>query len=323
MITKQKQIILIVDDEKRNIDLLVNLLNEEYDIIVAKAGKQALKLVFSKNPPDLILLDIIMPELDGYEVCRQIKATEKTKEIPIIFITAMTDDHDEYKGLELGAIDYITKPIRPRIVKARIKNHIQRYIAIKELERLNQLAFDANPSTGLPGNNSIAEAISQALENKENVCVIHADLDHFKAFNDKYGFARGDDVIRFTADVLKRLLFQIDREQAFVGHIGGDDFVVITPSSICKDVANTIIQRFDHGVCQFYDKIDIKQNGIKSTNRVGKKEFFPIMSISLSGVDLSKRHFKTFIEVNDVCAEVKKIAKSTPGSCFFMDRRQR
>jgi len=323
MIEKQKQIILIVDDEKNNIDLLINLLHEEYEIIVAKSGSQALKLISSINPPDLILLDIIMPEMDGYEVCRQIKANDTTKDIPIIFITAMSEDNDEYKGLELGAVDYLTKPIRPAIVRVRVKNHIQRYLAIKELERLNQLAFDANPSTGLPGNNSIADAITQALDNKSDVCVIHADLDYFKAFNDKYGFVRGDDVIRFTANLLKQLLVEIKSEYSFIGHIGGDDFVVIAPSSTCHDIANTIIKRFDHGICQFYEKNDIQQNGITSINRVGKKEFFPIMSISLSGVDLSKRQFEKYIEVNDVCAEVKKIAKSTPGSCFFMDRRKR
>ncbi|MBF0451663.1 MAG: response regulator [Candidatus Magnetomorum sp.] len=322
MIAKQKQTILIVDDEKSNIDLLINLLKTDYDTIVAKSGKQALKLVASKNPPDVILLDIIMPEMDGYEVCRQLKSNPATEDIPVIFITAMCDDHDEFKGLELGAADYITKPVRPAIVRARVKNHIQRYMAIKELERLNKLAFDANPSTGLPGNNSISDAITDALDNKKDVCVIHADLDHFKAFNDKYGFARGDDVIRFTSQLFKQILIKVKSDTAFIGHIGGDDFVIITPSSICQDIANMIIQRFDYGICQFYDKDDILQKGIASTNRAGEKEFFPIMSISLSGVDLSKRQFTKYIQVNDVCTDVKKIAKSTPGSCFFMDRRK-
>jgi diguanylate cyclase (GGDEF)-like protein len=322
MIIPQKQTILIVDDEKNNIDLLVNLLKNHYDLMVSRSGEKAIRLVTSNCPPDLILLDIIMPQMDGYEVCRMIKSDNKTRDIPIIFVTAMCDDDDEYRGLGMGAIDYITKPIRPAIVRARVKNHIERYLALRELERLNKLAFDANPSTGLPGNNSIAEAITQALDNQRNVCVVHADLDHFKAYNDKYGFARGDDVIRFTSDLLKQILMKVRSDDVFIGHIGGDDFVMIIPSSTCHQVANSIIQRFDSGICQFYDEKDLSKKGILSTNRSGEQQFFPLISLSLSGVDLSKRSFTQYIEVNDVCAEVKKVAKSEPGSCFFMDRRK-
>jgi len=322
MIISQKQSILIVDDEKINIDLLVNLLKNYYDLMVARSGEKAIKLAKSKYPPDLILLDIIMPEIDGYKVCQNLKSDHKTRDIPIIFVTAMCDDDDEYRGLGMGAIDYITKPIRPAIVRARVKNHIERYLALRELERLNKLALDANPSTGLPGNNSIAEAITQSLDNKRDVCVIHADLDHFKAYNDKYGFARGDDVIRFTSDTLKHILMLSKSDDIFIGHIGGDDFVLITPSSSCQQVANSIIQRFDDGIRQFYDDQDLENNGIVSVNRAGEQQSYPIMSLSLSGVDLSKRSFTQYIEVNDVCAEVKKVAKSTPGSCFFMDRRK-
>jgi diguanylate cyclase (GGDEF)-like protein len=322
MIISQKQSILVVDDQKNNIDLLVNLLKNYYDLMVARSGKKAIKLAQSNHPPDLILLDIVMPEIDGYEVCRILKSDIKTRDIPIIFVTAMCDDDDEYKGLGMGAIDYITKPIRPAIVQARVKNHIERYMALRELERLNKLAFDANPSTGLPGNNSIAEAIKKALDNQSDVCVMHADLDNFKAYNDKYGFARGDDVIRFTSDTLKRILLATRSDDIFIGHIGGDDFVMIMPASSCQHVANKIIQNFDNGIHQFYDCHDLARNGIVSVNRAGEEQFFPIMSISLSGVDLSQRSFTQYIEVNDVCAEVKKMAKSTPGSCFFMDRRK-
>jgi len=319
MIATQKQLILIVDDEKNNIDLLVNLLKKEYDTLVARSGRKAISLAQSVNPPDLILLDIVMPEMDGYEVCRVLQSNRYTKDIPIIFVTAMCEDDDEYKGLGLGAIDYITKPIRPAIVEARVKNHIQRHLALKELERLNRLALDANPSTGLPGNNSIADAITQAINEHRKVCVIHADLDFFKAFNDKYGFARGDDVIQFTGNLFRQMLSEINNEFAFIGHIGGDDFVLITPSSSCQEIAKKIIERFDQEIRKFYDAEDLNQNGILSVDRGGENQFFPIMSISLSGVDLSNEAFTKYIQVNDVCAEVKKIAKSTSGSCFFMD----
>ncbi|MBF0112905.1 MAG: response regulator, partial [Desulfamplus sp.] len=137
----QKYNILIVDDTEENIDVLSELLGDDYEVSVAIDGKSALEAV-SDNPPDLILLDIMMPEIDGYEVCRKLKADPATKEIPIIFITAMSEITNEEQGLSLGAIDYITKPISPSIVKARIKNHLELHLARKELKQQNEILKD-------------------------------------------------------------------------------------------------------------------------------------------------------------------------------------
>ncbi|MEO5334869.1 MAG: SpoIIE family protein phosphatase [Magnetococcus sp. YQC-5] len=134
---QEKKRVLIVDDERYNINLLINLLRADYEIIVAKSGELALKRVRSETPPDLILLDVMMPEMDGYEVCRQIKADEKTREIPVIFVTAMGGVDDENKGFDLGAVDYITKPISPSIVKARVKTHMALRHAFRQLEAMN------------------------------------------------------------------------------------------------------------------------------------------------------------------------------------------
>ncbi|HBG18191.1 MAG TPA: diguanylate cyclase response regulator, partial [Desulfobulbaceae bacterium] len=132
-----------------------------------------------------------MPEMDGFEVCRRIKQHEKWQETPLIFISAQGEAGDETRGLNLGAIDYIAKPFNPAIVKARIRNHLQLRAAMRELERLYTLALDANPLTGLPGNNSIIKNIEAKLQAGDSSCVIYTDIDNFKAYNDKYGFARG------------------------------------------------------------------------------------------------------------------------------------
>ena len=136
--------ILIVDDEQFNIKLLAGILRPYYKLVAAKSGKEALERTFSSSPPDLILLDIMMPDMSGYEVCRRLKAAPETRDIPIVFITALTEHEDEAKGLELGAIDYLTKPVNPRIVRARVKNHLDLKHAYKQIEAQRQRLEDQN-----------------------------------------------------------------------------------------------------------------------------------------------------------------------------------
>jgi len=320
MILQNRQKILIVDDVIENIKILVNLLKSDYETFFAKNGEKALELAEVESP-DLILLDIVMPDIDGYEVCRQLKSNKITADIPVIFVTAMNETGNETKGLELGAADYITKPINPAIVKARIANQLRLRQAIQELKRLYNTALDANPLTSLPGNNSVANRIEKALANNEKISIIYADLDNFKAYNDKYGFALGDEVILFTAQVLKDAVHKNGTPEDFIGHIGGDDFVVVVSTSRVKEVATRIGELFDKGITVFYNADDIATKCIQSVDRQGKKQTFPIISISMAGVDLSNCAFSQYIEVNDACAETKKMAKKMPGSGFFMNRR--
>ena len=151
---EERKKILIVDDERFNIDVLVDLLEPNYKIMVAINGKEALKAAQSDSPPDLILLDVMMPEMDGYEVCRQLKANENTREIPVIFVTAMGQESDETKGLEMGAVDYITKPISPAIVEARVRVQIERKEAEEavaaahaRIQLLKKIAVAANEAS--------------------------------------------------------------------------------------------------------------------------------------------------------------------------------
>lgn len=312
--------ILIVDDAAENIKMLTSLLKDEYQTFFAKNGKTALEIAKSKQP-DLILLDIVMPEMDGYQVCNFLEQDPDTREIPVIFVSAKSEVGDETKGFAAGAVDYITKPISPPIVKARVKTHLRLREAVAELKRLNHLARDANPVTGLPGNTVVTQKIKQAMEEGKNVCVLYADLDNFKAYNDKYGFARGDDIILYTAEVLQGALPGKGND-SFVGHIGGDDFVVIVESNKAASYAAQVIQIFDSGVTRFYNSEDLANGFISAKSRQGEIQTFPIMSISLAGVDLALGAYSQYLQVNDACAEAKKEAKRLLGSSFFRDRRQ-
>lgn len=313
--------ILVIDDNIEHIKILISLLSEQYEVYFARSGGEGLEMLGTVMP-DLILLDIVMPGLDGFEVCRRIKESQRWHEVPLIFISTQGADDDETKGLELGAIDYIAKPFNPAIVQARIKNHLQLRSAVRELERLYALALDANPVTGLPGNNSIARHIELMLHNEEDVCVVYTDIDNFKAYNDKYGFARGDEVIRFMMEVLKKAVEEAGCAGAFIGHVGGDDFIVVSPSEHCSSVTQGIINSFDRDILGFYNRKDIELRSIQAVDRQGQLQIYPIMSISIAGVNLNHRRFTSYLEVNDACVEMKKIAKNMPGSTICFDQRK-
>lgn len=313
--------ILIIDDSIEHIKILIALLDDLYDVYFAKSGREGLAILPSVNP-DIILLDIMMPDMDGFAVCELIKKEHLWQETPVIFISAQGADEDETKGLELGAIDYITKPFSPAIVRARIKNHLQLRTAMQELQHLYSLALDANPITSLPGNNSIAQYIESKVRSGEPYCVIYTDIDNFKAYNDKYGFARGDEVIHFTSNTILNVVRSSPYPDAFIGHVGGDDFILVIPSENGQEIPKEIIRRFDKEVTQFYNRQDTDLRYIESKNRQGKSQIFPLMSLSIAGIDLKDKQYTTYLEVNDACAEMKKRAKESPGSTICFDRRK-
>lgn len=313
--------LLIIDDSIEHIKILIALLEDLYDVYFAKSGREGLAILPTVNP-DIILLDIMMPDMDGFAVCEQIKKEPHWKETPIIFISAQGADEDETKGLELGAIDYITKPFSPAIVRARIKNHLQLRTAMRELQHLYSLALDANPITGLPGNNSISSYIEKTVRDNEEVCIIYTDIDNFKAYNDKYGFARGDEVIDFTSRTIQEVTKECSSTDCFIGHVGGDDFILIIPSEYGQRITQELVKRFDKEITKFYNRQDTDLRYIESKNRQGKSQIFPIMSLSIAGIDLKNKNFTTYLEVNDACAEMKKRAKESPGSTICFDRRK-
>ncbi len=316
----KKYTIMIVDDEPLNLKLLSGLLREDYTLIAANSGRKALEIIEMGKIPDLILLDIMMPEIDGFEVCKILKGMERVKDIPVIFISAMNQVGDEEKGLAAGAVDYIRKPFVPSIVLARVNTHLRLSTSLSELKRLYKYALESNPLTGLPGNNAIMLRVNAALKNKEAVCVLYLDLDNFKAYNDKYGFAMGDKIILFTAELLSQQME--DMEDSFLAHIGGDDFFAIIPSDGHIEFLERFLNLFDKHIKQFYSQRDIGEGKIISVNRAGEKQEFPLVSVSIACVNLEKTKYTRYLEVNDACTALKKLAKQHLGSSYFEDRRR-
>ncbi len=192
----------------------------------------------------------------------------------------------------------------------------------KELETLYILAKDANPITGLPGNRVIEKEIKKVLVNNEASCVIYADLDNFKSYNDKYGFAKGDEVIEFTSTVLEELEEKLGLNPFFLGHIGGDDFVIIVPESEINRVEQYIVERFDTGIRNFYKEEDLSSGQIISIDRLGERRKYPIMGLSLAGVLIKDMNYTSYLEVVDICTATKRRAKQIVSTCLVIDERR-
>jgi diguanylate cyclase (GGDEF)-like protein len=316
----ERPTILIIEDSKEIIKILIEVLKSHYHIVFSTDGNKGIEMAQEKKP-DLILLDIMMEPLNGYQVCAELKKSPYTADIPIIFLTAVSEYMEEAKGFKVGAVDYITKPFVPMVVLARIQHHLKLAQSLKELQRLYKLALDSNPITQLPGNNSIHQHIDYLLDNHLKKHVLYIDLDNFKSYNDKYGFANGDRIIKFVAELMVGLTKEMRLVESFVGHIGGDDFVVTLDNSIAMVYIEELISRFEAKLKDFYSKEDIETGYIRMKNRMGVVVDFPVISISVVGVNLAHRDYKNYLYISDICAELKHHAKSIPGSTVLIDRR--
>ena len=222
-----KLMILLVDDAPTNIQMLNETLKDGYHLFFATSGRDALRIA-SESIPDLILLDVIMPEMDGYEVCRKLKTDPILRNVPIIFITAMNQQEDEAIGLELGAVDYITKPFNPTIVRLRIRNQIELKRQRDLLARLSHL----DGLTGIPNRRALDEALERewrrGTRSLKPLSLLMMDIDHFKSYNDSCGHLAGDDCLR---DVAQSLKVPLGRAADFVGRYGGEEFLAILPET--------------------------------------------------------------------------------------------
>ncbi len=230
----QKQKILIVDDHPTNVLVLRKILEKEWDVQSAPDGLTALQVANEKPVPDIILLDVKMPDIDGYEVCRRLKKSPDTCDIPLIFVTSLREMKEEAYGLGLGAVDYIIKPVNGSIVKARVRNHIALQQARKELtlknKALEQLAIRDN-LTGLYNRRKLDESFAQEVARSDRynrpLSVIMLDIDYFKAVNDTHGHHVGDAVLVQTAEILLATL----RTSDIPGRWGGEEFLIICPET--------------------------------------------------------------------------------------------
>ncbi|MCL2194004.1 MAG: diguanylate cyclase [Treponema sp.] len=229
MNTKPKNSILVVDDEVGNLQVLAHILGMEYTIYTAKNGANAIEKA-KEYMPDLILLDIIMPDMDGYQVLIELKSLETTKKIPVIFITGLSSIEDEAKGLSLNAADYISKPFSPTIVKLRVQNLIQIVNQLRTIERLSLV----DQLTGIPNRRSFDERINAEWKRaiREGgpapISILVMDVDHFKTYNDTYGHQQGDLALQVVAGVFSR---HLKRSVDFAARWGGEEFIGLLPGT--------------------------------------------------------------------------------------------
>lgn len=237
----KKPTILVVDDMTTTLLLIHDLLKDTYEVKIAKSGTKALEILESPNDIDLILLDIEMPDINGYDVCKRIKNNETIKNIPIIFITGRTSQEDEEYGLNLGAIDYITKPFNKAIVKLRIKNYLDLKIKNDMLEKLSMYDGLTNIRNRRFFDETFEKTFSEIKRDKKSLAVLMIDIDFFKPYNDNYGHGQGDETLRKVAKALEKT---IKRASDFVARYGGEEFVILL-KDINKDgveaVANNLL----------------------------------------------------------------------------------
>jgi PleD family two-component response regulator len=303
--------ILVVDDDEDIVRVIrVNLQLEGYDVEMAHDGQEALDKAL-EAPPDLVLLDIMMPRMDGLTALKKMRSHPSLASTSIVLLTARGLTEDRVKGLELGADDYITKPFDVVEMLARVKAVLRRA----------KSARDTSPLTGLPGNFRIGQEIEERIETDAPFALVYCDLDNFKAFNDHYGFMRGDQIIKYSGEVLQAAADEVGDPNAFVGHIGGDDFVAVVDGHLAEAYCKAVIERFDDGVLDFYDTADALRGYIEVVDRRGERYAFPVVSISMGVVTNVGRPVASQWEASAVAVEMKEFAKKQHGSAYRVDRR--
>ncbi|MFC1509055.1 response regulator [Candidatus Omnitrophota bacterium] len=304
--------IVVVDDDPDILDVLkITLEDEGYEVTEAHNGEEALEVI-KKISPDLLITDFTMPKMKGDKLCEVLKEDILAQHMPIIMLTGKGESVDKVHGINAGADDYMVKPFEPTELVARVKMVLRR--TARDL--------DANPLTRLPGNVSILNEIQKRIDNKEPYAVCYVDLDKFKAFNDKYGFEKGDEVIKNTARILITSVQKKGTPKDFIGHVGGDDFVVITIPDKIDVLCKKIISDFDMIVPGLYNKDDLTKGYIMGKDRQGKRTKISLISISIGIVNSKKKEIKHVAEVGELGAELKSYAKSIEGSNYVTERRK-
>jgi diguanylate cyclase (GGDEF)-like protein len=305
--------ILIADDEPRLREVLEMLLVRAGFTVFATEDGQAAVETALREIPDLVVLDVMMPRMDGYEACRQLRAHYRTRHIPVIMLTAKQTEDDRVVGLEGGANDYVLKPYQPRELIQRIRNHLH----------WSQTQRSVSPLTGLPGNFSIMAERDRRVASGQPFAQMTLDLDSFKAFNDRYGFARGDIAIKAVAEVLVEVLQSEGLAEDFVGHIGGDDFCVLTTPERSDELAEAIKNGLDARFPALYEDEDREQGFVRVLNRRHEFENFPLMSVTIAVAEYDPAAGGHLAQLDDVLKELKEYGKTLPGSVVVTERRRR
>jgi diguanylate cyclase (GGDEF)-like protein len=303
-------LVLVVEDDPLVVRMLCSMLEVEgFATLVAETGEAAVEYAL-REVPHLVLLDLMLPRMDGLEVARQLRANVKTAHIPVVMLSARHDTADKVRAFDTRVDDYLTKPFNTEELLARIRT---------QLRHVEQNLL--SPLTGLPSGLQVERAISQQLRETAPWAILYLDLDHFKAYNDVYGFLRGNDLIRLTGQTAIDTVREVGSLTDFVGHIGGDDFVVITAPERIDPLCQELIRRFDARSQTLYSDDDQRRGVLLARDRQGQERSFPLVTLSIGVVTNLHRPLTSVEEVSRIAAEVKRKAKECGGSGYFVDRR--
>lgn len=287
--------ILIVEDDHDIANMLrIFFTGQGFDVDIAPRGSDALEKT-RQGLPHLIVLDIMLPDLDGYEVCRILRTTTRTSHIPIIFLTQKDERSDKLQGLELGADDYITKPFDIEELKLRVQNAISR----AERESLT------DPRSGLPSGRLIEEQLRQIIR-QDDWAFLDIRINHFEPFKEVYGFVAGDDALRFSAMLLGEVVDELGTLNDFIGHAGNDNFVVITTEAAAPAIRERLKSRFDEEILTHYNFMDREQGFIMASGEDGNTEETPLMTLALGVVSPSQYQFADIREITELAAEARR-----------------
>jgi PleD family two-component response regulator len=310
--------VLLIEDNEAVVDSIQRALGAaDYKVVLANSAKTAFASIF-KSPPDIIILDINLPDLDGFHVAQELKKNMMLRHIPVIVLSSRIDFLEKMRSLDVVVDEYIVKPIDPQDLLLRTRLVLQRA----------QVNLDANPLTKLPGNTAIVKTIKGKLAAGRPYAVGYADLNNFKAFNDRYGFLRGDQAIKLAAQCL---VLSAEKGASlssgmvgswFIGHVGGDDFIIVLPADQAEDTCKEIISKFDSQVPNLYDEEDRQRGFILGKNRQGQPLQYPFIGMALVIVSNGDKRFTHPGEISSMASELKSFAKSFGKSAYVLDRRR-
>lgn len=266
----------------------------DFDVDVAMRGSEALEKT-KQVLPHLIVLDIMLPDIDGYEVCRNLRTNMRTSHIPVIFLTQKDERSDKLQGLELGADDYITKPFDIEELKLRVQGAIRR----SERESLT------DPRSGLPAGRLIEDQLRRIIR-RSGWALLDARLNNFEPFKDVYGFVAGDDVLRFTSMLIGEVVDELGTTSDFIGHAGGDNFIVITTEEKAEAIKARLKERFDKEVQTHYNFMDRQQGFVQAPTPDGTTVKVPFMTMSIGIVSPSAHSFADIREITELAAEARR-----------------
>jgi PleD family two-component response regulator len=283
------RILVIEDDFDISNMLRIYFQSQDYEVVVAARGKEGLELC-RQQLPHVIVLDIMLPDIDGYEVCRRLRSNLRTSHVPIIFLTQKDERSDKIAGLELGADDYITKPFDIEELRLRVQGSIRRA----------QQTNLSNPTTGLPSSKQIEEQLRDLMR-REEWALLYIGINYIDPFRDKEGFLAADEVLRDLAQMLGETVDEFGSPNDFIGHRGGEDFIVITTGEQGSIIRDRIIARFGSGVGTHYNFID-RENQYISID----EQQYPLMSLAVGMVTPEDGPFSDIREITEVAAELRR-----------------